>query len=302
MKKRLLMLAFSLSIMFVFLVSLSIPSNAAGKQPVDTAIANILNNQLSDGDISLLENVEFYHESLEGIDIQGKPVVVWYGFRLDWKNCNLSLNELLNLDSLGTLNYYFVLGESDLELQEYAITDYEQGTTQIGLALASVDLGYPFLDDIRKATVNMEIMGENRIVSNIYTFMTSSGGCTEAASYYVTNSGTFVRYYEFVPNTSVWLKESDFQKYGSEYKKFVDDNSTKNGKDVISFVEYLKTNYGIGEENNINQTPNDAEDVFCWYIPVIASIVAVLIMGALVFLYIKKKNYGDRGRFETTEK
>lgn len=307
--KKIIVAVFIALLMLCFTASAFANEGEAKDSFMNSEIVDILMGQLNVAEKNLMNNEENYNDNMAGLKVKGEPVVVLYGNVLSWEKCDTALNVLLSKRQREDYNEYCVLTEDGyIALAVDMLADENNQFVGMGLYLTYIGGQYqPFLNDIKNATPEMTILGEECVVLNIYAFKIKTYDIPDVAVYYATDKGNFIRYYDELVNKDVWIKESDFAEYREEYweyrleKDAIKDETGDYAYGRISFTSFLEDNYGIGLEEKDSQsaTPDENENI-----PLIIAysvVIAVAITEIAVAVVLRKKSKTDRKIGKTGE-
>lgn len=240
----------------------------------DEELELVLRNQMCDSDQILLEDSEF------GAEINNKPIIKIYN-EIYWELSNESLDTILERADLAKTIDYLVFDEELIRLRK--IQDGNEPI--IGKNPRGSELN--FIKDIQGMSTSVDILGTSCKVLNIYCFdmFTSHMG---SSIYFVTDKGTFVKYYADQMSEGVWFTEQEYRNYASEYYDYLispENNYNEKGEPVggglVPFLSYI--------DNYHNKTSDGLESSVIGYIIIIFVLTAIVIFGIIWFVIAKKK-------------
>lgn len=210
--------------------------------------------KFSDEELDFLYNEELYTSK---VDTSGRSIVKVYETFSIWSKCSLPVEEIVALaENKGQIKY-IVLNDSNTNIRK------SQDGKSISVILGDYS-NAAYADDLKKMNSSVEIFGEKYKVLNVYCFdnLSSHSGFL---TYFVTDKGVFVKFYENKASMGEWFSEADFVKYGTAYYKHItsyeynydeDGNMLYGGS--CSFVEYVNDIYGTEKdygEHGTNRQP-----------------------------------------------
>ena len=248
MKYKIFVLLLSVLICFTSIVC-SAQELSAKAPDIDEEWHVFLKAQITDDELAILNDASLYDASMKNVSIGDEPILKVYT-NVYWHLAHLSVNEIIPEASKDNFTDYVILGEENTRLCIWN----NNGKTSVGLSNPSA---FPsFVNDIRKMTVNMSILGNDCTVTGIHCF---NGFSSYSGSlvYLVTSKGVFVKYYEYENSEgSVWYTEDQFKKYASAYYGYIssyEHNYTADGQGLCnstSFKTYVSEIYGTENEKH----------------------------------------------------
>ena len=211
--KKFLLTVILLIVFCVFSITINAESlTQSSNVTVNQSISNIFLNQLSSDDLTDLKNSNLYESGGVSISIDNEPIMKIYN-EIYWECSDTNLNELLFVAEQSNVFDYVALNEN-VRLRKIISKE------RISIGISSEKSSLNYINDIKEMSSNLEIFGRKCKILNIYCFdgFTSYHG---ASIYFVTDQGTYIKYYESKHSKGIWFEEEQYKKYANEYHNYL---------------------------------------------------------------------------------
>ncbi len=231
-----------LSSLFALLIlsSLCSPVFAAkAKMVLDPDVAATIHGQLTSEELADFANTELYNSSMEGMALNGQPVLKIHLGALFYTTDN-SLENLLTLETGFNVNQYVVLGEKPYQLVQF------KETKKIGVNASFEEALPTYVADLYTLSKTMTLNGQECTLQGVYCFNLPRAA-TETAVYLQTDKGVFVKYYADDHMPCQLFTEAELVEYAKNYIAYLtsdevnyDENGELLGGGSVTFSEFVK--------------------------------------------------------------
>ena len=288
MKKTIFLAIICIALLSVFGISVSASSLNSGDADRET-----LSSQLSSEQLALIQNSDLYNDSMNGITVEGQPVVIVYN-RMFWEYAELSLDDIVN-KATKSIPPDYLLFETSTRIQTL---QKEDGQMSILVRETYTQDTLPtYLQDIASSDgKSCTILGKSQTIANVICF-DGTASHQGIAVYYVTdNNETYVRYYDSRTAKAAEFTLTDFQEYGVAYHNYITSdefNYTEKGEPLggatVPFTEFIHSDKWTAYLNPSNKPIAEKEPVFATGTVITVAAVLLSAIVALLFILRKKK-------------
>ncbi len=210
---------------------------------MDSAIAQILDSQLSNDEKETLKNSE-------KLNLSDEPILQVYS-ELYWCLADKPLQEIITKAEADCETYgyrqYYVFSDTPYRI---AVLKGKAGKIEDSIQTPQ------YVKDISALSKQVTIGADQLDVKGIYCFdgHTSQDGIIV---YILTNAGTFIKYYEHLDSEALVFSESEFQAYASDYNAYITSyeyNYNENGEPLGGAVLPFKAFIDNRASDNINHS------------------------------------------------
>ena len=203
---------------------------------------------ISSEEKAALTNPEYHKPEMENIDLT-QPIIRLYG---DLSFVMLeeydAISDIIDIEnSTEKVSYdYILLGNKIRRIYWW----FEDGENKVGVAETYEENVEQYMLDLNHMNCRMIFFGKECLVEEVYCF-DGRPSYMGTAVFFITNQGTFVKYYRGVTDEVFLFTEDEFRAYGKKYLAYCEEKQyDENGELLIGlnlFWDYMSEHYpGVG--------------------------------------------------------
>lgn len=217
---------------------------------ISKELEELLNKQLSSEDKQMLNDKDAYKDEILYNAIKDNPVIKVYS-NVYWEYSDYKLEEIIKKAQNKKTEDFYVFSDKIFRISIW------EADGEISISEIDEERETPvFIEDLKSLDGVTTICNKECAMENIICFdgIASHDGIVV---YYVTDKGTFVKYYDSYTSQAMTYEEKDFSKYAQEYYKY--STSSKNnyfmdGSPICgdtSFAYYMENREELNADDNI---------------------------------------------------